>query len=261
MMNIRLPAVAGHFYQRDPVQLRSQIQRWLHNELHESKSIKAILVPHAGYIYSGTTAALAYSLINRQKSRFNKVILVGPSHHYYFDGCALPVCEQFGTPLGQIVICQEHRQQLQHVPLVIFSDEVHQNEHCLEVQLPFLQSCLNRFQLTPIVTSNISAEALATVIAPLWQEDTLLVISSDLSHYHSYAEANEIDQHTCDKIEHFQASISPEEACGATGVNALLILAARHHYQLRLLQRINSGDSAGDKSRVVGYASYIVTDI
>ncbi len=262
-MNVRQPAVAGQFYQNDPVQLRAQIQYWLDNkQAVPAKPIRAVIVPHAGYIYSGETAAHAYAQIKQQKNRIKKVILVGPSHHFYFDGCALPECEQFKTPLGSITLCHEHRKKLQTDPLVVFSDEIHQHEHSLEVQLPFLQSCLDpSFQLTPIITGNIRTEDLARIILPIWQEDTLLVVSSDLSHFHSYAEANEIDQNTCNKIEHYQTSITPHEACGSTGVNALLMLAGQYHYPLRQLQQINSGDTAGSKSRVVGYASYLITDV
>lgn len=261
-MTIRPPAVAGQFYSHDPAELKQQITQWLAPDSQTVEPIRAIIVPHAGYIYSGQTAAKAYALIKQQKDAINKVILIGPSHHFYFEGCALPECDQFSSPLGTIEICDSDRQAVKHHSLVICSDRVHQAEHSLEVQLPFLQICLNQgLQLTPIVTSHISAPDLAAIIDPLWDKETLLVVSSDLSHFHPYEEANQIDHETCNEIEHYQSSITPEQACGSTGINALLLLAQKHRYPLHQLQQLNSGDTAGDKSRVVGYASYIITSL
>ncbi len=262
-MNIRLPAVAGQFYENDPVRLRAQIENWLQEEaLPETKSIRAIIVPHAGYIYSGENAAQAYHLVKEQKNKFKKVILVGPSHRVYFSGCAVPQCEQFNSPLGNVVVCQSEMKKLNNNPLVTFSDELHRLEHSLEVQLPFLQACLDTsFELIPLMTCDVSAQEMAEIIDVLWDDETLLVVSSDLSHFHSYAEANKIDLNTCTKIESLNASVISQEACGCTGINALLLLAQKYHFRIHQLKRNNSGDTSGDKSRVVGYVSYVITEL
>lgn len=260
-MNIRSPAVAGQFYTDDPSQLHHQITHWFDETLQITAPIRAIIVPHAGYMYSGHTAALAYGFVKQQKDAIHRVLLVGPSHHAYFEGCAVPRCEQFNTPLGNVAIDQHAIEHLKANPLVMASDRYHQTEHCLEVQLPFLQVSLNAdVQFIPLLTSHISGHDLAAIIQPLWQDDTLFVISSDLSHFHSYDEANRIDATTCHKIDQCQASLSQQEACGCTAVNALLLLVKKYHYALQRLQRINSGDTSGHKSRVVGYASYIITN-
>ncbi|MCE0495514.1 AmmeMemoRadiSam system protein B [Vibrio salinus] len=262
-MTIRSPAVAGQFYNNNPTILRAQIEYWLSEDvLDECRAIRAVIVPHAGYIYSGQTAARAYALVRQQKDKIKKVLLVGPSHRVYFKGCAVPACDQFCSPLGNLDIAQDTLKLLKENTLVTFSDSLHQQEHSLEVQLPFLQVCLNpEIRLMPLLVCDISASELATIIDALWDEETLLVISSDLSHFHTYTEANRIDRHTCHKIAHFQAEITPQEACGCTGINALLLLAKKNGYQLEQLQHNNSGDTSGDLSRVVGYVSYITTEL
>lgn len=262
-MNIRPPAVAGQFYDNNPVRLRSQIEHWLQDKTQQdTKTIRAIIVPHAGYMYSGQTAAKAYNLIKGQKDKFKKVIVVGPSHRVYFAGCAVPQCDEFNTPLGDITVCKSELKKLDTHHLVTFSDELHRLEHSLEVQLPFLQVCLNAScELIPLMTCDISAQEMADIIDVLWDNETLLVISSDLSHFHQYEAANKIDQNTCSKIEHFHASVTSQEACGCTGINALLLLVKNHNYQIKQLQRNNSGDTSRDKSRVVGYVSYVITEL
>lgn len=263
-MNIRYPAVAGQFYDDNPESLQAQIEHWLVTAQHSDAvpNIRAIIVPHAGYRYSGENAAQAYHLVKSQKDNIHKVLLVGPSHRIYFEGCAIPQCDQFHSPLGNVSLCRDEIEKLRHHSSVTISDDLHRLEHSLEVQLPFLQACLgNDFELIPVMTCDIRAETVAEIIEPLWRQDTLLVVSSDLSHFHTYADANAMDLKTCDKIEHFNATLTPQEACGCTGINALSILAKKHSFHIQRLQRNNSGDTSGDKSRVVGYVSYVITEI
>ncbi|PWI34077.1 AmmeMemoRadiSam system protein B [Vibrio albus] len=260
-MNIRTPAVAGQFYERSPEVLHHQLDKWLGACPKFESPLRAIIVPHAGYIYSGKIAAEAYSYVKLQSEHFHRVILIGPSHHFYFEGCAIPKAEIYNTPLGDVPIDKEAVRELARHPCVQVTDQPHAPEHCLEVQIPFLQSTLDEFQLLPILTSHISPQELAMLIDPLWDESTLLVISSDLSHFHSYSEAMAIDQNSCLKIEDFQPDLAPEEACGCTGINALLQLADKHGYQLERLHLANSGDTSGNKDKVVGYVSYLISAV
>lgn len=259
-MNIRPPAVAGSFYDKSPEYLQCQLDSWL-KPVTEKRNIRAIVVPHAGYIYSGEVAAQAYRYLKLQADTIRRVILVGPSHRYFFQGCALPSVSYFSSPLGNIPIDTQSVEKLREIEDIEVSDQVHAFEHCLEVQLPFLQTCLNEFTLLPILTSNVSPVTVANLIDSLWQdESTLLVISSDLSHFHPYSEAQHIDQNTCSLIEHYEPSLTPEQACGSTGINTLLLLAKQRDYQLTRMELKNSGDTAGDKERVVGYVSYLVSE-
>ncbi|QUJ66488.1 AmmeMemoRadiSam system protein B [Photobacterium sp. GJ3] len=259
-MSIREPAVAGRFYQASPLGLRQQLNTWLSAAPDTSDPPRALIVPHAGYMFSGKVAASAYKQLKRTGSRYRQVILIGPSHHFAFDGCALPADRFFATPLGQLKIDLQGVEKLSQLDDIELSDRIHELEHSLEVQLPFLQSCLSDFTLLPILTSRISPVRLAEIIGPLWQDDTLLVISSDLSHYHPYADAQDIDHRTLRVIEKFDPSLTPQQACGSTGINTLLLLAKQRGYHLKQVEYKNSGDmDAGDKERVVGYVSYLVS--
>lgn len=261
-MNIRYPAVAGSFYDQSAQHLRSQLANWLKPQSALCHSIRALIVPHAGYLYSGETAARAYRHLKYQAEKIEKVILVGPSHRYYFQGCALPSAHYFATPLGKVAIDTQAIEKLEKIEDIEVSDQAHALEHCLEVQLPFLQTCLHQFTLLPLLTSNVSPATVANIIDDLWQpENTLLVVSSDLSHFHSYHEAQSIDKNTCSLIEHFEPSLTPEQACGSTGINALLLVAKKRGYQLTRIDLKNSGDTAGDKEKVVGYVSYLISEI
>ncbi|OLQ74771.1 AmmeMemoRadiSam system protein B [Photobacterium proteolyticum] len=260
-MNIRPPAVAGSFYDKSPETLQCQLDSWLIPTTDEYKKIRAVVVPHAGYVYSGKVAAQAYRYLKSQADTIKRVILIGPSHRYFFQGCAIPSVDYFASPLGNIAIDKQSVEILREIDDIEVSDQIHAFEHCLEVQLPFLQTCLNEFTLLPLLTSNVSPVNVANIIDSLWQDDsTLLVISSDLSHYHPYSEAQKIDQDTCSLIEHYDPSLTPEQACGSTGINTLLLLAKQRDYQITRIELKNSGDTAGDKERVVGYVSYLISE-
>lgn len=258
MRHIRTPAVAGTFYPRDKAQLAQQVQGFLSAASAGSSAVpKAIIVPHAGYIYSGAMAARGYSCLADARHTIHRVILLGPVHRVPIHGMALPGVDCFTTPLGEIQIDQAAADAIADLPQVIVSEAAHQMEHSLEVQLPFLQLALDDFTLLPLAVGTASADDVAQVINRLWGgKETLIVVSSDLSHYLPYLAAQKTDRQTVDEILKLQDGIKHEQACGGTPVNGLLLAARGHRLQAELLGLCNSGDTSGDKSRVVGYASF-----
>lgn len=261
MSGIRQAAVAGLFYPADQQLLKDDIHDYLNEVNCEQKpNLKAIVVPHAGYMYSGSIAASAYKLLIPLKDKINRVILLGPSHRVAFNGLAVPESDFFTTPLGVLPIDQKGIQSLATLPQVIVSEQAHSEEHSLEVQLPFLQEVLNEFSLIPIVVGDAERHEVAEVINALWgDEHTLIVISTDLSHYHAYNEAKQLDSATSDAIVALKADqISYEDACGRNGLKGMMTVAEEKHLSVELLDLRNSGDTAGDKSRVVGYGAYVI---
>lgn len=221
---------------------------------------KAIIVPHAGYIYSGKTAAMAYSQLASVRYTIKRVILLGPAHRVAVNGLALPDVEYFATPLGNVELDQNAILLLSRLNQVVVSPAVHAEEHSLEVQLPFLQTVLDDFKLVPLVVGNASADEVAEVLDVLWGgEETLIVISSDLSHYLPYGFAQQVDLETVQKILKLEGGLNHQQACGGTPVNGLILAAKRHQLKPALLDLCNSGDTSGDKDRVVGYASIAFT--
>ena len=218
---------------------------------------KALIVPHAGYIYSGAIAAQAYDELAAARGTIKWVVLFGPAHYVAGRGLALPECEAFETPLGRIPLDAAAIGALADLKQVVRSAAAHAQEHSLEVQLPFLQKMLGDFALIPIAAGAALTEEVVEVIERLWGgPETLIVISTDLSHYHAYEEARRIDGATLERIAAFSADLNYEEACGATALNGLLQVAQRKKLSIRLLAAANSGDTAGGKDRVVGYASF-----
>ena len=259
MPSLRPAAVAGLFYPADPAQLGADIDAYLAQARPPGAagSIKALIVPHAGYVYSAPIAATAYAALAPQAGRIRRVILLGPTHRVAVRGLAVPTVDSFATPLGPLPIDAEARQRIADLPQVVADDGAHALEHSLEVQLPFLQRLLGPFTLLPLAVGAASGEAVAQVLERLWGgEETLILVSSDLSHYQPYAEAERLDQATCARIAAARADLAPREACGAIPINGLLLAAARHGLRPRLLDRRNSGDTAGDRERVVGYAAF-----
>jgi len=218
---------------------------------------KALIVPHAGYIYSGPIAASAYAQLIPLSGTIRRVVLLGPTHRIGVRGLALPTCDAFATPLGNVPVDHEAEASLAGLPQVIRHPGTHAQEHSLEVQLPFLQEVLGDFSLVPLAVSDASPEEVAEVLETLWGgPETLIVISSDLSHYHSWAAARDMDGASARSILALSLLRDHEQACGATPVNGLL-LAARHHGLIpRMLDLRNSGDTAGDRNRVVGYGAF-----
>jgi len=257
-MTTRAAAVAGYFYEADPGRLHHHVDELLNAASAQSGAFPgALIVPHAGYIYSGPTAAHAYKCLLSDPGQVRRVLLLGPAHRVYVDGMAIPSVECFSTPLGDIPLDREALDRIGELPGVEISDEAHRQEHSLEVQLPFLQSVLGDFSLVPIVVGGAGAEQVAAVIDMLGAETgTLVVISSDLSHFHEYREAQRIDSATCERILARSTSLVGEEACGARAINGLMASHIVDGLEIELLDACNSGDTAGTPDRVVGYAAF-----
>jgi MEMO1 family protein len=256
--HIRPTAVAGTFYPANVEELRGTITTMLKAAKVDGGAPKAIIVPHAGYIYSGSTAALAYASLRSIRQDIKRVILLGPAHRVYVQGMALPTDSAFATPLGNINIDRDAANQIKHLPQVHLFDDAHAQEHSLEVQLPFLQLSLDRFSLLPLVVGEATPEQVAEVLDLLWGgAETLIVISSDLSHFHDYVSSQRIDAATSDAIETLQfEQIASEQACGCRPMNGLLHIARQRGMQVNRLGLCNSGDTAGDRDRVVGYGAW-----
>ncbi len=261
---IRPAAVAGMFYPADPDKLKAEINTYL-SQANPQDALSgdpplALIAPHAGYIYSGPVAASAYKLLHAHADTIHRVVLLGPSHRVAFRGIATPEAEFFATPLGNIKINQAICHELEQLSFVMPSEIAHRQEHSLEVQLPFLQSVLNDFELVPLVVGDCDQARVSQLLEQLWgDKQTLVVISSDLSHYHNYQTAVTLDRNTSDHIEHLQPEkIHYDDACGRNPLNGLLALAREKNLSVATLDLRNSGDTAGDKDRVVGYGAYVV---
>lgn len=258
MSQIRHPAVAGMFYPADASTLHQDIKHYLQEARDAAIIPKALVVPHAGYIYSGPVAASAYRQILPLHDKIRRVVLLGPSHRVAFSGLAVPESDCFNTPLGDIAIDRKAIDKISDLPQVLVSDLAHRDEHSLEVQLPFLQEVLDTFVLIPLVVGDAERHEVAEVIDRLWGgDDTLIVISTDLSHYHEYHDAKKMDRATSDAIENLKPDlIEYEDACGRNGLKGLLTVAQQKHLNAQILDLRNSGDTAGPRDQVVGYGAY-----
>lgn len=262
MSRIRPPAVAGLFYPSDPAALRDVVERCLAEgrarRAGEEKAPKALIVPHAGYVYSGPVAGTAYALLEPLRERIRRVVLIGPSHRVAFGGLALSSADAFATPLGDVPLDVDAAARLAGVAGVGRLDQAHASEHSLEVQLPFLQVLLEEFVLVPIAAGSAEPDAVAAALETLWGDgDTLLLVSSDLSHYFDYETARRLDRETTRAIETLRPeSVGEESACGRVPVRGLLVAAKRHGLAARTLDLRSSGDTAGPRDRVVGYGAW-----
>ena len=257
---VREPAVAGYFYPADPGELRAVINEMLDKvPVRTGPAPKALIVPHAGYIYSGPVAATAYSSLYPYRDQYTRVLMLGPGHRVAFQGLASSGAELFRTPLGDVPLDRAAIDAL-NLPGVNLGDAMHRSEHSLEVHLPFLQIVIGSFALVPLVVGDTAPETVAKVIDALWGgPETLIIVSSDLSHYLNYDEARTRDQATCKAIESMDAHrIGHGDACGATPVGGLLIAAKNRGMHVTTLDLRNSGDTAGGKDQVVGYGSWMI---
>jgi len=258
--SVRAPAVAGTFYPGESRELAQTLAQMLGTAAHDAPERavpKALIAPHAGYIYSGPVAASVYALLAPARRSITRVVLLGPTHRVAVRGLALPASQAFATPLGTVEIDRAAVDTLRGMPQVTVSEQAHALEHSLEVHVPFLQTVLDRFTLVPLAVGNASTREVAEVLDALWGgPETLIVVSSDLSHYLSYGDAQAVDRATAKAILGFATDLSHEQACGATPVTGLSRIAKRRGLKSELIDLRNSGDTAGDKNRVVGYGSF-----
>lgn len=253
MHKTRPAACAGTFYPGARSALEAAMTAMLPQG--DGRLPAAMIVPHAGYVYSGSIAAQAYARI--KGSRYSRVVLIGPAHRAWFRGIALPGSSHFETPLGLVPVDLEACSMLASLPGVVESIIAHEQEHALEVQLPFLQAVLGDFSIVPLLVGEASAEAVSLVIDRFIQEPcTLTLVSSDLSHFHPYVVAQALDGATAKAILELDPILNHEQACGASPVNGLLISARRMGLDPDLIDIRNSGDTSGDKRRVVGYGAF-----
>lgn len=261
---IRPSAVAGLFYPANSGILSDMIEQDLAQAASASDNLnpKALIVPHAGYVYSGPIAASAFVYLQPYRHLFKRVVIIGPSHHVGFNGVAISNADYFDTPLGIIPVDMDAQTELLTIAGVQVNEAAHAAEHSLEVQLPFLQILLDEFAIVPIVVGRATPQLVSEVIATLWGgSETLILISSDLSHYHNYQTAKQLDQTTTQAILNQDVdTIDSHHACGCVGIRGLLTFAKRHPLDATMLDLRNSGDTAGSKDRVVGYGAYLFTE-
>lgn len=280
MQDVRQAAVAGSFYPADAEKLRHQIDQLLEEAggsadgsangappastdsagaPHHDRLPRALIAPHAGYIYSGPTAASAFDTLARVAGGIRRVVVIGPSHFVPFAGVALPEATVFRTPLGDLELDAEGVGALHELPQMVTLAEPHRREHAVEVELPFLQTVLDEFSIVPLVTGGATSEQVAEVLETLWDDGTLVVVSSDLSHFHDYATARRLDAATAQTIVAGDShELGEGSACGRLAIQGLKVAARRRGMDISLLDLRNSGDTAGSRNEVVGYGAFRV---
>jgi AmmeMemoRadiSam system protein B/AmmeMemoRadiSam system protein A len=261
---VRAPAVAGMFYPADPVELDRQVTALLAagRGPRRDEAVKALVAPHAGYRYSGAVAASAYQLLEG-RADVSSVVLLGPAHRVAVRGCAIPSVDSFRTPLGDVPVARALRRQVAEQAWCVTSDSAHTDEHSIEVHLPFLQEVLGAFEFLPVVVGSASPADVADLLELTWAgPETLIVVSTDLSHFHDQATARAIDRETSEAIVDCRvADVVPDRACGAHPLAGLLEVASRRSMEIVELDRRTSADTAGGPDRVVGYGSYALYEV
>jgi AmmeMemoRadiSam system protein B len=257
----RPPAFAGTFYPADATTLAAQVDALVTADV-TGPTPKALIVPHAGYVYSGPVAGHGYATLFAARDGIERVVLLGPAHRARVPGLATTSADEWVTPLGAVTIDDPGRHAVLALPDVEVDDRAHADEHSLEVHLPFLQRTLRQFSLLPLVVGHADPATVAIVLETVWGgPETLIVVSTDLSHYQDHATASDHDRRTADAITAGRPdAIGPEDACGAYPVQGLLVAARRHDLHTRLLDLRNSGDTAGPPDRVVGYGAFSLTE-
>ncbi len=260
---VRSPAVAGTFYPGDARELASAVDEMMKGAARPREGVpapKALVVPHAGYVYSGPIAATAYATLAPARGTITRVVLLGPAHRVAFEGLALPDARAMATPLGEVPVDMDAVARIASMPQVRASRAAHAREHSLEVHLPFLQRVLGSFSVVPLAVGDASADDVAEVLEALWGgAETLVVISSDLSHYMTYDEAKITDAATAKSIQSL-AAVPTHRACGAHPLNGLMLVARRHGARIERLDLRSSGDTAGGRDEVVGYGAFALRE-
>ncbi len=266
-MHTRRPAVAGMFYPADAARLEAEVERHLDRASRrqrttspEDRDPKVLIVPHAGYDYSGPVAGTAFAWLSGLR-HIERIVLIGPSHHHWFEGVATSAADCFETPLGPVTIDRSSVLEAEGSPGVHCLETAHEREHSLEVELPFLQLALPRFELVPLVFGEVQADVAGELLSSLWGgHETLIVVSSDLSHFLDYDSARRVDDETRRRIEAGRCDLEPQRACGYRSINAALWAAQRHDLGApTTLDLRNSGDTAGGRDRVVGYGAWVLS--
>jgi len=258
--SVRPPAVAGRFYPGEPGRLRAAVSRLLGAQPGvATQAPQAVIAPHAGYVYSGAVAGAAFAALRRATPAIDRVVLIGPAHYVAVDGIAVPTATAFATPLGPVAVDRDAVDALADLPFVRRSDAAHAPEHALEVELPFLQAVAASVPIVPLLVGETELDEVAIVLRRLWDiPGTLIVVSSDLSHYHAYETARRLDAETAEAIEHGDGTgLGPGQACGFRAVGGLLREVARRGLARRRIALTNSGDTAGPRDRVVGYGAWV----
>ena len=259
MAGVRPPAVAGLFYPGEAEALAAEVESYLAEAACDGPAPKALIAPHAGYIYSGPIAASAYARLADARGTVTRVVLIGPAHRVAFRGIAASGAGSFATPLGEVPVDHEAVESLLELRQVIRGEQAHVEEHSLEVHLPFLQTALDAFSIVPLAVGDVAPEDVAEVLEALWGgPETLIVVSSDLTHYLEYDAARRIDAATSQAIE----SLSPEDigrdhACGRVAIQGLLLIARARGLEVSTVDLRNSGDTAGSRDQVVGYGAWL----
>lgn len=256
----RPPAVAGLFYPRNPDALATSVDGYVDAAAAGGRVPKAIIAPHAGYVYSGPIAGSAYARLKPARGTVRLVVLMGPSHTVFFHGLAATSAEALSTPMGDVAVDRDACERALGLPQVSVLDAAHEREHALEVQLPFLQRTLGAVAVVPLVAGEAAAEEVAEVLEILWNgAETLIVVSSDLSHYTDYETARTMNAATSRAIERLDAeAIDGEQACGWVAIRGLLTAARRRGLEAETVDVRNSGDTAGPRDSVVGYGAYVL---
>jgi MEMO1 family protein len=264
MSSVRPAAVSGTFYPESPGVLQAQVRAYLEQAPRPAEPParpKALIVPHAGYVYSGPIAAAAYARLAAVRDDIRRVVLLGPAHRVQLRGLAVPSADSFATPFGEVEVDRAAVTRALDLPQVSESDRAHALEHSLEVQLPFLQALLSRFRLVPFAVGDTTPALVAEVIELLWGgAETLIVVSSDLSHYHTYDQARRLDRSSAQTVLALSPTLEHAQACGALPINGLLTAVHGRGLQPELLDLRNSGDTAGNRLRVVGYGSFVFSE-
>ena len=258
--NIRQPAVAGSFYPSDAEKLGQTLAGLVAGaRAAPDERMRAVIVPHAGYAYSGAIAAEGFAALAAQKGQLARLVVIGPAHFVAFQGIAAPAARAFRTPLGDMPVDTIAIDQISALAQVVIDDTPHISEHSLEVELPFLQAVFGSVPIVPLVVGRATPEEVADILRQLWDDNTAIIVSSDLSHYHNYEAACRLDKATAAAIERCdEAAIGRDDACGSIAIRGLLIEANRRGLSIERLALANSGDSGGDRGRVVGYGAWSV---